>query len=498
MNGRSLATALLPDIRLGVVRGTTYGLFGAPGEFVPQARALGARIVRVNIYWAQVEPEPGQFVWDAVDALLDQLDERDEAWVTVCCSSRWATQRRTGWLPAAPAVDIDRYRRFVGELASRRPGAVRFWQCEIEPCLPLFWAGTAEEYLAQLRVFHEAVRRADPDALVVLGAAVPGAMLGDGQAGASTWTRFMGQVLREAAAHFDVFDVHPYGDPYMVPSLVQTCRAQMAAHGYDKPVVVGENGGPLPPEFPANMPFLADVLVANQLQFLGEVTMPDTLESLDAAEDAAVAALYDRMNTLPSTLQMFMIGCSAELDDTRHRLACEDLVIRTVLALSADVRRNLYYRLAPEPQLNRDSRVAPALMFGKLELMDCDGDAIGPRHPAADTFELMARHLDGVERVDRIPIADRPDLYLFDILRVHRPALLIAWERRGALSGDQPPAELTCGWSHSSAHAVDMFGADVPTVTDHATLRFPVSPTPTFIEAPRWPTPMDSDIRQRT
>ena len=31
-----------PGIRLGVVRGISYGLFGKPGEFVPQARALGA------------------------------------------------------------------------------------------------------------------------------------------------------------------------------------------------------------------------------------------------------------------------------------------------------------------------------------------------------------------------------------------------------------------------------------------------------------------------
>ena len=30
-----------PGIRLGIVRGISYGLFGTPGEFVPQARALG-------------------------------------------------------------------------------------------------------------------------------------------------------------------------------------------------------------------------------------------------------------------------------------------------------------------------------------------------------------------------------------------------------------------------------------------------------------------------
>ena len=33
-------------VRLGVVRGISYGLFGAPGEFVAQARGLGAADLR--------------------------------------------------------------------------------------------------------------------------------------------------------------------------------------------------------------------------------------------------------------------------------------------------------------------------------------------------------------------------------------------------------------------------------------------------------------------
>ena len=45
MTGDSTVTSPFEPagIRLGVVRGISYGLFGPPGEFVPQARALGAR-----------------------------------------------------------------------------------------------------------------------------------------------------------------------------------------------------------------------------------------------------------------------------------------------------------------------------------------------------------------------------------------------------------------------------------------------------------------------
>lgn len=478
------AVESLPDIRLGVVHGTTYGLFGPPGEFVPQARALGARIVRVNIYWAQVEPEPATFVWDAVDALLDQLGDEDEAWVTVVSSSPWATRRATRWLPASAALDIGRYQRFVRELAGRRPGAIRFWQCEIEPCLPLFWSGTADEYLAQLRAFHTAVRSADPAASVVLGGAVPGAMLGDGAAGARTWASFFGQVVREGAEYFDIFDVHPYGDPYTVPGLVRACHTQMAAHGYDKPVVASEHSGPLPTEFPANLPYLAGVLAEHQQRFLGEVPMPDTIADMAATEDPAVVELYSRIDQLPPTLRMFMAGCSPELEAERHRLACRDLVVRTILALSAGVRRNLYYPIASEWQLHRDSRIAPALLFDKLKLMDRDGDTISRRYPAADTFELMARYLDGIERIERITVAEQPDLYVFDVERTGRTPLLIAWER-GAATGDseQASTEMSWRWPHPHCRAVDVHGADVPIELDRERLRFPVSATPIFIDS---------------
>src|SRR5262249_14147667 len=57
----------LDGIRLGVVRGISYGLFAKPDEFGPAARGLGAGLVRAYVYWAQVEPEPGRYVFDTVD-----------------------------------------------------------------------------------------------------------------------------------------------------------------------------------------------------------------------------------------------------------------------------------------------------------------------------------------------------------------------------------------------------------------------------------------------
>src|SRR5690242_8601749 len=99
-------------IKLGIVRGISYSLFGKPDKFMPQLRSLGANLVRVYIYWSQVEPEPGHYTFEAVDAFLSQLDGSEEVWVTICSSSLWATQQPSTFLPPSPAKDLETYYRF--------------------------------------------------------------------------------------------------------------------------------------------------------------------------------------------------------------------------------------------------------------------------------------------------------------------------------------------------------------------------------------------------
>ena len=106
-------------IRLGVVRGISYGLFGPPGEFVPQARALGAGLIRAYLYWSQIEPEPGRYRWDTVDALLGQLSGDEELWITLCSSSPWGTRQPTDFLPPSPALDQRAYAGFVRQVVRR-------------------------------------------------------------------------------------------------------------------------------------------------------------------------------------------------------------------------------------------------------------------------------------------------------------------------------------------------------------------------------------------
>ncbi|GAA4581485.1 hypothetical protein GCM10023194_12860 [Planotetraspora phitsanulokensis] len=474
----------LQDVRLGVVRGISYGLFGKPDEFVPQARALGARLVRVYVYWSQVEPEPGRYTWETVDALLEQLDGDEELWITVCSSSPWATRQPTDFLPPSPAHDLDAYGEFVRRLVRHCGGRVHYWQCDNEPSnTDLLWAGTSAEYVAQLETMYAAVKDADPAAAVVLGGCGYD-VFGSEESGAPR--QFFDHVVSAGRDAFDLFDVHLYGDASEVPRSLGIARELMRAHGYLKPIVVGEYAAPVPFEFPE----VGAVMYETLAQAFAEPPATQSTAELseragqDTPERRAMAALYERMPQLPPRLQMFMAGCPADLEARRHRINCRQLVMCNLLALAEGVGRTVYWNLAPEVPGPVDPRQVMHLMFGKLALLDYEGAALSGRHPAADTFSLLAAQLDGVRRVTRVEVADRPTVYAFQVDRAGREPLLVLWDHRDMFDGeDAAPVTVTWPWPASSATAIDALG-DVPAVElRDGRIELAVSVTPIFVTA---------------
>ena len=237
------------SIKLGIVRGISYGLFGPPDTFVPQVRVLGGRSVRVYLYWGQIEPEPGRFDWRTVDALLAQLDGSEEVWVTVCSSSQWAT-RTANDLPAAVAGQgpggLCTLRQCARE-PLRRPRALLAVQQRAQQCRPAV-VGKCRGLCRAAGVFSSrAVRDADPQAKIVLGGCGYDVLSSpdDGPARA-----FFDHLVQHGRDAFDLFSVHLYDDPLRIPAHIELVRAMMRRHGYEKPVVVGEYNGPTLFEFP--------------------------------------------------------------------------------------------------------------------------------------------------------------------------------------------------------------------------------------------------------
>jgi hypothetical protein len=472
-----------PGIRPGVVRGISYGLFGPPGEFVPQARALGVGLVRAYLYWSQVEPKPGRYDWAVVDALLNQLDGDEEVWITLCSSSPWGTRISTDFQPQSPAYDQHAYGGFVRQVVRHCGGRVRYWQCNNEPSnTDLLWSGTAAEYVEQLETFYRAVKEADPAAAVVLGGC--GYDVFSSEPGGPA-RQFFDHVTGTGRDAFDLFSAHLYGDPASVPDYLDTARGFMRAHGYLKPVIVGEHAGPQPFEFPGAVTVMQQVFTAafdesppaqSTEQLAAQVTQ-------DTPERRAMTALYARMSDLPPQLQMFMVGCPPELEAKRRRISCRQLVMRTVLALAHGVRRTAYWNLAPEYPGPVDHLQMMHLLIGKLPLLGYRDGRLGYRHPAGETFSLLARQLAGARAVTRLDLGDLPELYAFEVDRAERGPLLVVWAGRDSFDGeDEPPLAITWPWPDATATVTDVFG-DTRTVKAHdGHIALEVSLTPLFVE----------------
>lgn len=110
-----------------------------------------------------------------------------------------------------------------------------------------------------LETFYRAVKDADPAAAVVLGGC--GYEVFSSEPG-SPPRQFSDQVTGAGRDAFDLFSAHLYGDPASVPDYLDTARGFMRAHGYLKPVIVGEHGGPQPFEFPGAVTDMQRVFTA--------------------------------------------------------------------------------------------------------------------------------------------------------------------------------------------------------------------------------------------
>ncbi|KDN21992.1 glycoside hydrolase family protein [Amycolatopsis rifamycinica] len=479
-------TGELPDVRLGVSRGLTYGIHTEPEVFMPVVRELGARTIRVYLYWSQIEPEPDRFTWAAVDAMLAQMTDADEVWVTVYTTSTWATRHPNPTLPASPARDPARYRRFLRALVARCRGRVRFWQCDNEPCVEFLWNGSAEDYLAHLEVFAEVVRETDPRALVVVGGVPPDALPVEGEEVDDEAVACFETIVSGGGACFDVFDVHPYGDPYLIPAVVAAAHRLLAEHGSAKPVVLGEYNGPFPFALPQLRPRLVGLwsgVGAAEAAEAAAGPADDREQEWQATGEPAMVALYRRMAVMPPLLQMFMAGCAPELADKRHRWNCRDLVVRNLLALAAGVRRTVCWQLGPDHPGPRNPYQVMELLFGKFDLVGYENGRLGRRHPAGETLALLTGRLGDVRHVAEVDVPGDANLYVFEVDRTGRGPLLVAWRRGDDFDGeDEPPTPFECAWTASDARATDALGRPVPVEVRAGRLRVPVSLTPVFVE----------------
>jgi len=202
------------------------------GALINATRDLGARWIREEISWANLEPGKGVFNWGLMDAALTQAAQAGfgiigmllttPGWARVSdCNSR--ITRNGGalnyWCPPANPQDFADFvaaavERYDGDGINDAPGSPRVaaWQIWNEPNNWATWPGEAHEYGAILAAGYAAAKAADPTALVATG----GVYVFDGgtrTGGNRDGLEFLGAAFTAVPAaqtSFDALAIHPY------------------------------------------------------------------------------------------------------------------------------------------------------------------------------------------------------------------------------------------------------------------------------------------------
>ncbi|MHB1357492.1 MAG: glycosyl hydrolase family 18 protein [Anaerolineae bacterium] len=138
---------------------------------------LGLNWVKQQIEWFRYNPAPGVYDWGAIDRLVDGANARGiNLLLSVVKAPGWA--RPAGDTDEGPPSDPATYAAFVSAMASRYRGRVQAYEIWNEQNLYYEWGGrggkiSASRYIELLRAAYNAIKAADPNAIVISGAPTP-------------------------------------------------------------------------------------------------------------------------------------------------------------------------------------------------------------------------------------------------------------------------------------------------------------------------------------
>jgi hypothetical protein len=132
---------------------------------------LGIDYLRISFGWDAIETAEDEYDWlfwdDFVETAVDKYGVTLIPYIAY--TPRWnATDQRDAYFWRSPSVDYDEFGEFVFDLVTRYKDRIKSWELWNEPDIEWYWTGSAEDFARFIKVGAEAVRRADPEATVVL------------------------------------------------------------------------------------------------------------------------------------------------------------------------------------------------------------------------------------------------------------------------------------------------------------------------------------------
>ncbi len=184
---------------------------GDMAQTLEWARGLGVGWVKQQVEWHAIEHAPGNLNWEPLDRAVGGATAFGfKVLLGVTRAPDWT---RSSQLEGGPPADYAEFGRFMGQLASRYRGQVAAYELWNEPNLAREWRGDTLDparFVALVAAGAQAVRAADPDAIIISGApAVTG--INDGVTAIDDRVFLRGMYAAGIARWVDGIGAHPYG-----------------------------------------------------------------------------------------------------------------------------------------------------------------------------------------------------------------------------------------------------------------------------------------------
>ncbi|MBC7813066.1 MAG: cellulase family glycosylhydrolase [Burkholderiales bacterium] len=220
-------------------------------EHLDWIKLMGFSHVKQIFAWEDLEPIQGEWHFERGDWIVDAVAERGLKLIArLSDTPDWAydDEEVPNSVHDTPAGHLDDWANYCGAVAERYRGRIAAYQLWNEPNLAREWGGhppNAQAFVDLLRVCSDAIRAADPDAILISGGLSP----------TGTWTEeatpddmfFRAMYDAEFQQYVDVVGVHAPGfsAPQLSPAEAETQGRQRWAtfrHVEDLRLIMVENG----------------------------------------------------------------------------------------------------------------------------------------------------------------------------------------------------------------------------------------------------------------
>jgi polysaccharide biosynthesis protein PslG len=217
--------AKVPSDFVGLVSEDAFAAQGAARDkILASQEKAGVQLLRETFDWSKIETAPGRYVFDYYDQFVAAAAKHGITIMPILFNPpAFQSSAPGGPKPGAPTYpprDYGEMAKFATILvqrygdhgtfwkeqpaSARRP--IRNWQVWNEPNLPAYWGGTPKpvEYASLLRDVGGAIKKAEPDSVVVTGG-IPNSKLG------IPFKDYVKEMFRAGAnGSFDALAIHPY------------------------------------------------------------------------------------------------------------------------------------------------------------------------------------------------------------------------------------------------------------------------------------------------